>query len=60
MDMMKFEKLMRLRTEEGQALGEFSLILAFVALVCVVALTAIGAAVVIPFEDFAGGLGFGS
>jgi Flp pilus assembly pilin Flp len=42
--------------EQGQALGEFTLVLALVALVCVAALVAIGAAVVIPFENFLGGL----
>lgn len=44
------------KEERGQALGEFTLVLALVALVCVAALVAIGAAVVIPFEDFVGGL----
>ena len=43
--------------ERGQALAEFSLILAFIALVCVVALTAIGTAVVIPFDDMASAMG---
>jgi Flp pilus assembly pilin Flp len=46
-------------SERGQALAEYSLVLAFIALVCVVALTAIGAAVVIPFGDVASGMGFG-
>lgn len=46
----------RIRTDDGQALAEFSLVLAFVALVCVVALTAIGTSVIEPFEDFVGGL----
>lgn len=45
-------------SERGQALGEFSLVLAFIALVCIVALTAIGAAVVIPYGDVAAALGF--
>jgi len=44
-------------SERGQALGEYSLVLAFIALVCVIALTAIGAAVVIPFGDVASGMG---
>ena len=44
-------------SERGQALGEYSLVLAFIALVCVIALTAIGAAVVIPFGDVAAGMG---
>lgn len=48
-----------LSSQGGQALAEFSLILAFVALVSVIALTAIGAAVVIPFDDMAAGMGFG-
>ena len=46
-------------SERGQALAEFSLILAFIALVCVVALNAIGAAVVIPFDNMASAMGFG-
>ncbi len=47
------------RAERGQALAEFSLIVAFIALVCVIALTAIGAAVVIPFGDMSAAMGFG-
>ncbi len=46
-------------SERGQALAEYSLVLAFIALVCLVALAAIGAAVVIPFGDVAAGMGFG-
>ena len=46
-------------SERGQALAEFSLILAFIALVCVIALTAIGLAVVIPFGDMASAMGVG-
>ena len=46
-------------SERGQALGEFSLVLAFIALVCVIALTAIGLAVVIPYGDVASAMGFG-
>jgi Flp pilus assembly pilin Flp len=38
---------------DGQALGEFSLVLAFVALAAVVALTAIGLAVSGFYESFA-------
>ncbi len=53
--------LVRLRrtmdSESGQALGEFSLVLAFIAAVCVVALTAIGVAILAPFENLLGGLG---
>jgi Flp pilus assembly pilin Flp len=48
-----------LNSERGQALAEFSMILAFIALVCVIALTAIGAAVVIPFGDMASAMGIG-
>ncbi len=51
--------LVRLRrildSESGQALAEISLILAFIAIVCVVALTAVGGAVVAPFENVAAG-----
>ncbi len=42
-------------SETGQALGELSLVLAFIALACVVALTAIGAVISIPFQDLLGG-----
>ena len=45
--------------ERGQALGEYSLVLGFIAMVCLIALTAIGTAVVIPFGDLAAGMGFG-
>lgn len=45
--------------ERGQALGEYALVLGFIAVVCVIALTAIGAAVVIPFGDLAAGIGIG-
>lgn len=47
------------RAERGQALAEYALILGFIAVVCVVALSAIGAAVVIPFGDVASAMGFG-
>lgn len=47
----------RIRREEtGQAMAEFTLVLAFIALVCVVALTAIGASVIGPFENFVAGI----
>lgn len=47
--------LRRLEGEEGQALGEFGLILAFVAIVCIAALTALGVAIAGPFGDVTGG-----
>jgi Flp pilus assembly pilin Flp len=43
--------------EAGQALAETALIIAFVALVCVLALTAVGAAVVGGIEPIVPGLG---
>jgi hypothetical protein len=43
--------------EEGQALAETSLIIAFIALVCVLALTAVGAAVVGGIAPILPGLG---
>lgn len=47
----------RIRREEaGQAMAEFTLVLAFIALVCVVALTAIGTSVIGPFENFVAGI----
>lgn len=46
----------RIREEVGQAMAEFTLVLAFIALVCVIALTAIGMAVIGPFENFVGGI----
>ncbi len=54
-------RLVRLRrildSESGQALAELSLVLAFIAAVCVVALTAIGVAVLTPFESLVAGFG---
>jgi Flp pilus assembly pilin Flp len=50
----------RIRTgEQGQALGEFALILAFIAIGCLVALTALGGIISAPFEDFIDGIGGG-
>lgn len=47
------------RNEDGQALAEYSLILAFIAMVCVVALGAIGLAVSGELGGFAAGIGGG-
>jgi len=44
-----------LDSESGQALAELSLVLAFVAIVCVAVLMAIGVAVVTPLENFVAG-----
>jgi len=53
--------LVRLRrtmeSETGQALGEFSLVLAFIAAVCVAVLAAIGVAILAPFQNLLGGFG---
>jgi Flp pilus assembly pilin Flp len=46
-------------SERGQALAEYSLVLGFIAMVCIIALSAIGAAVVIPFGDVVAGMGLG-
>lgn len=43
--------LKRLEGKEGQALGEFTLVIAFVAVVCIVAVTALGLAILVPFDD---------
>ncbi len=45
-----FGVLHRLNAERGQALGEYSLILAFVAMACVVALGALGLALADPID----------
>lgn len=51
-------KLTKLNPSEGgQALAEYSLVLAFVALACIIALGAIGLAVSGTLSDFAGFLG---
>lgn len=47
------------RSDDGQALAEYSLILGFIAMVCVLALTAIGLAVGGTLDEFAGYLGGG-
>ena len=44
----------RLNREGGQALAEYSLILAFVAMACVLALGAMGLAVAGQIDDFSG------
>ena len=44
----------RIGSEDGQALAEYGLILAFIAIVCVLALTALGAAVSGVFGSVAG------
>lgn len=47
--------LKRFAGEQGQALGEFGLLVALVAIVCVAALTALGLAIAGPFGDVTGG-----
>lgn len=44
----------RLQEETGQALAEYAMIVAFIALVCVFALTALGVAIGVPFSDIVG------
>ncbi len=44
----------RLHREDGQALAEYGLVLAFIAIVCVAALTALGLAVSGIFGSIAG------
>lgn len=46
----------RLRQQDGQALAEFTLILAFIAAVCIVAATALGGVIGVPYEDFTSAL----
>ncbi len=46
-----------LHRENGQALAETTLVLAFIALVCILALTAIGLAVSGSLNDFAAAFG---
>jgi len=47
----------RIRREEaGQAMAEYALVLAFIAMVCVIALTAIGTGVIGPFQNFVAGI----
>lgn len=41
-----------LRREEGQALAEYTLVLAFIAIACILALTALGLAIATFFDDF--------
>jgi len=40
------------RDESGQALAEYALIVAFIAIVCIAVLVALGTAVGIPFQDY--------
>ncbi len=42
--------------EDGQALAEFTLILAFIAAVCIVAATALGGVIGVPYDAFSAGL----
>lgn len=48
-----------LHREDGQALAETTLVLAFIALVCILALTAIGLAISGSLNDFAAAFGIG-
>jgi Flp pilus assembly pilin Flp len=43
--------------EEGQALAEYALIIGFVAMACVLALTSIGQAILTPLENLLSGYG---
>lgn len=49
----------RWNQQEGQALAEFALILGLIAVLCIVALTALGGIISKPFTDFIAGLGGG-
>jgi Flp pilus assembly pilin Flp len=44
--------IQRLQAQDGQALAEFGLILAFVAAVCLVAAAALGSVIGVPYQDF--------
>jgi Flp pilus assembly pilin Flp len=48
--------VLRFRHEEGQSLAETALIITFVAIVCVAALTALGAAIPIGYNGVTGAL----
>ncbi len=47
----------QLKNEDGQALVEFGLILTFIAAVCIIAVTALGLAALVPLQDFMDGFG---
>ena len=46
----------RLQEQDGQALAEFTLIVAFIAAVCIVAATALGGVIGVPYNNFMDGL----
>ena len=48
--------IQRLQAQDGQALAEFGLILAFIAVVCLVAMAALGSVIGVPYQDFTNGL----
>ena len=50
------DRMLYLRDERGQGLAEYALILTFVAAVCVAALTALGLAIPISYNDVTGQL----
>ena len=45
----------QLKDENGQALAEFTLILGFIAVVCIIAVTALGFAALVPLQNFMDG-----
>ncbi len=51
--------LARTRDADGQALAEYGLILAFVAIAAVASLALVGGAVITPFTTFVDAAGFG-
>ncbi len=55
--MKSFTNLEELRSEEGQALVEYGLILALVAVVCIAALTALGLNVASQIQAIADAIG---
>jgi pilus assembly protein Flp/PilA len=55
--MRSFNRLEELRSEEGQALVEYGLILALVAVVCIAALTALGVNVAAQIQAIADAIG---
>lgn len=50
----------KIGSEDGQALAEFALILTFIAIGCLIAITALGGMISAPFENFISGIGGGS
>ncbi len=55
MERVMIRMMIRMKDERGQALAEYALILAFIAIVCVAALTVLGLAISAGFGSIMGG-----